>query len=168
MTYIILISVPFPPSGKCHFFIHICLNTIFLLSFSLCSEFSTLSSQTFLIIMWWLPWPFCPFPIFISQDRFLMLSEHLSLIWCPSLHLPQSNPSLCKFNFLLLLCFLELIQHLFCSLFFKSNRTDTWHLPLDKNHHRDNSSNYPWLFLSSFCTPHYSYSNTPTHTNLII
>ena len=33
-------------------------------------------SQTFLIIMWLLLWLFYPFPIFISKDRFLMISEH--------------------------------------------------------------------------------------------
>ena len=80
--------------------------------------------------------------------------------------LPQSNPSH-VFNFLPLLCFLELILHLLWSCcYLKSTPTDTWHLPLDKDHQQDNSCNYPWLFLSSFCTHHHPLLLLTILTNL--
>lgn len=166
LWWFILTPVPFPPSGKCCLFRHICLPIflpfppVWVYDFQSCPSTALGDSQTFLIIMWLLLWLFYPFPIFISQDRFLMISEHHPCnTWVPHyLLLPQSNPSH-VFNFLPLLCFLELILHLRWSRsYLKSTPTDTWHLALDKDHQRDNSRNYPWLFLSSFCTnTSYSY-----------
>ena len=128
-----------------------------VLSFYCTGRLPDFSNYHVIITLTFLPLSHIHFSGSIFDDQWAWASslQHLSPHY---LLLPQSNPSH-VFNFLPLLCFLELILHLRWSRsYLKSTPTDTWHLPLDKDHQGDNCCNYPWLFLSSFCTnTSYSY-----------